>query len=227
MNNLLSFCHTFVFLYKLSFQVCIVLQALNLCWSNPSYIWLQSNCVEAGHGLSLKLPVLAGLALECSCYFLLFSSPFLSFLVCGWYIWLEWMGKLSPVLSQLGFVEAGWLYVKRWEALLSKRDRFGAAFSRALERCERLICNCCNSLLWEQTATTKCSWVKFTWNSMEKLVMEELASSSTFSLAGWTTSPLCVLLTFMKTPRLSQRLLQRLQKTSLRLKALWISSSSW
>lgn len=162
-----------------------------------------------------------------SWYFLLFSSPFLSFLVCGWYIWLEWMGKLSPVLSQLGFVEAGWLYVKRWEALLSKRDRFGAAFSRALERCERLICNCCNSLLWEQTATTKCSWVKFTWNSMEKLVMEELASSSTFSLAGWTTSPLCVLLTFMKTPRLSQRLLQRLQKTSLRLKALWISSSSW
>lgn len=117
-----------------------------------------------------------------SCCFLLFSSPFLSFSVCGWYIWLEWMGKLSAVLSQLGFMEAGWLYVERWEALLSKRDRFGAAFGKALGRCERLFCNCCNSLLWEQTATTKCSWVKFIWNSMEKLVMEELASSSTLSL---------------------------------------------
>lgn len=163
-----------------------------------------------------------------SCYFLLFS-PFLSFLVCGWYIWLEWMGKLSAVLSQLGFMEAGWLYVERWEALLSKQDRFGAAFGKALERCERLFCNCCNSLLWEQTAATKCSWVKFIWNGMEKLVMEELASSSilSLSLAGWTTSPSCVLLTFMKIPRLSQRSLQRLQKTSQRLKALWISSSSW
>lgn len=223
MNNLLSFCHAYVFIsvYCATSPGPVLIQSLlhlvanKLCWGRS---WIKSE-VACFSRLSAWM--------YGSWYFLLFSSPFLSFLGCGWYIWLEWMGKLSPVLSQLGFVEAGWLYVKRWEALLSKRDRFGAAFSRALERCERLICNCCNSLLWEQTATTKCSWVKFTWNSMEKLVMEELASSSTFSLAGWTTSPLCVLLTFMKTPRLSQRLLQRLQKTSLRLKALWISSSSW
>lgn len=31
-----------------------LLQALNLCWSNSHYIWLQTNCIEAGHGLSLK-----------------------------------------------------------------------------------------------------------------------------------------------------------------------------
>lgn len=64
------------------------------------------------------------------------------------------MGKLSAVLSQLGFMEAGWLYVERWEALLSKQDRFGAAFGKALEGVKDYFVTvatpCCGSRLLQQ-----------------------------------------------------------------------------